>query len=229
VLEVLESEHVALEVHRFANLSYTAQFAQKKGLTMKEVADVIAFDKQDVAKELLENPFKRKPKLANKYGPRSRFSDGEWPVFYSAVGRTTAQLESAHHYGRKAAGDREARRGVYYSIVRCNFAGRVIDLQPKLLEWPNLVAEDYAFCVQLGLEAQTLRLDGFLGPSARNPGGVTVPAFVATTLSNPAIEATAKLTFDAATNVAGLPSGLSATSQQSSAPIQLPPRPMIWS
>jgi hypothetical protein len=204
VLEVLESEHIAREVHRFANLSFTAQFAEIKGLTMEEVADVIAFDQEDVVKELLESPFKRKPKLANRYGPRSRFSDGEWPVFYAAIGRPTAQLESAHHYGRKAAGDREARRGVYYSIVRCNFEGRVIDLRPKLLEWPNLVSEDYAFCVQLGLEAQTLRLDGFLAPSSRNPGGTTAPAFVATTLSYPSIVATVKLTFDAVTNVAAI-------------------------
>jgi RES domain len=144
----------------------------------------------------MEGPFQRKPFLGNKFGLTSRFSNGEWPVFYTAIGRTTAEKESTHHYGRKAAGDATARRAVHYSIVRIEFSGEIVDLQPKLTDWPDLVTDDYAFCNGLGREAHTGGLGGLLSPSARNPGGTTVPALMPGTLSGPMVEATATLTFD---------------------------------
>jgi hypothetical protein len=196
MLETLPQVSITQDVHRFANLTHLAVFAAKKGLTIDEVTDVIAFATDDVVAELMKGPFQRKPLLGNKFGLVSRFSDGEWPVFYAAIGRTTAEKESTHHYGRKAAGDATARRGVHYSIVRCRFSGQIIDLQPKLAEWPNLISDDYAFCNGLGKEAHHGAVGGFLAPSARNAGGNTVPAFIEGTLSDPLIEAAAKLTFD---------------------------------
>jgi hypothetical protein len=198
MLEAFSVANVTQDVHRFANLSRVSQFAQKKGLTIDQVAEVITFAREDVTRELMEGPFQRKPLLGNRFGDKSRFSDGEWPVFYAAIGRVTAEKESAHHYGRKAAGDTDARRSVHYSIVRCRFSGDVVDLRPKLPEWPDLIADDYSFCNGLGNEARARRLGGFLAPSARNrPEGTTLPAFIAAALSGPVIEATAKLTFDA--------------------------------
>jgi RES domain-containing protein len=196
VLAGSRKTNLRLEVLRFANLSYVAVFATRKGLTIDEVTQVIAFDRDDVGKELMQGPFERKPGLGNKFGLKSRFSDGDWPVFYSAIGRETAQKESSHHYGRKAAGDASARRPVHYSVLRCTFDGEIIDLQPKLTEWPELVSDDYTFCNGLGREAHKITLGAFLAPSARNPGGTTVPSFSATALSNPEIEATVRLTYD---------------------------------
>jgi hypothetical protein len=196
MLETLPRVSVAQDVHRFANLSHVAHLAVKKGLTIAEIAQVIAFNRDDVTKELMEGPFQRKVFFGNKFGKRSRFSDGEWPVFYGAIGRMTAQKESAYHYGRKAAGDAVARRGVHYSIVRCRFSGEIVDLQPKLPVWPDLIDDDYTFCNGLGKEARDGGLGGFLAPSARNLGGTTVPAFMARTLLDPTIEAAVKLTFD---------------------------------
>jgi hypothetical protein len=187
------------EVLRFANLTHLAAFAAKKGLTIDEVTDVIVFDRDDVTKDLMQGPFERKARLGNKFGLESRFSNGDWPVFYGAIGRKTAEEESSHHYGRKAAGNALARRPVYYSVVCCRFAGEIIDLQPKLADWPELVSNQYAFCNRLGKEAHETSLGGFLAPSARNPGGTTVPAFFASTLSNPVIEAAARLTYDTET------------------------------
>jgi hypothetical protein len=156
----------------------------------------------DVTRELMESPFDRKTALANKFGVLSRFSNGDWPVFYTAIGRETAAKETSYHYGRKAAGDAVARRPVHYSVVRCAFNGVAIDLQSKLPDWPDLVSDDYNFCNGLGKEAFDMALGGFLSPSARNPGGTTVPALLRGTLSNPAIEATVRLTYDAGTTVA---------------------------
>jgi hypothetical protein len=195
VLEGLDQTTATQVVHRFANVAHLGQFAGRKGLTIEQIADVIAFERDDVLKQLLEGPFLRKPRFGNKFGDRSRFSDGEWPVFYAAIGRATAQAESAHHYGRRAAGDDDARRPVHYSIIKCEFSGAVIDLRTKRLDWPDLVSDDYAFCIGLGKEAGDLQLEGFFSPSARNADGTTVPAFKRDALENPAIEATAKLTF----------------------------------
>ena len=199
MLESLPQTEITLDVHRFANLSHLAQLAAHKGLTIEQITQVIAFDHEDVTKQLMEGPFKRKPELGNKFGLMSRFSNGDWPVFYAAIGRTTAEKESSYHYGRKAAGDAAARRAVHYSIVRCKFSGTTADLQPELPKWPDLVSDNYAFCNGLGKEAHDGGLAGLLSPSARNSGGTTVPSFSSGALSGPVIEATARLTFDTGT------------------------------
>ena len=184
------------DLHRFANLSYVGQFAAKKGLTIPEIIEVIAFDRDDVIKELMEGPFRRKPSLGNKFGCVSRFSNGDWPIFYAAVGRETAQEESVYHYARKAAGNMAAR-AVHYSIVRSTFSGDIMNFCLKSKDWPDLTSNDYTFCNKLGWEAQNEGLDGFRSPSARHEGGTTAPVFKAETLSGPVIEATATLRFDA--------------------------------
>jgi hypothetical protein len=198
MLETLPRVSVTQDVHRLANLDHVRSFAAKKGLTIDQVADVIAFHRDDVTKELLEGPFERKLALQNKYGKVSRFSNGEWPVFYGAVGQKTAEEESKHHYARQAAGDAEAKRSVHYSIVRYKFSGEIVDLRPKLSEWRDLISDCYTFCNGLGKEAHhDGGIGAFLSPSARHTGGTTVPAFIQGTVSDPVIEAAAKLTFDA--------------------------------
>ncbi|MBU1213015.1 MAG: RES family NAD+ phosphorylase [Alphaproteobacteria bacterium] len=196
MLETLEKVTVNQDVLRFANLSHISTLAKNKGLTMDEITDVIAFERGDVAKELMDGPFERKAQLGSKFGLPSRFSDGEWPVFYAAVNRDTAEKECSYHYGRKAAGNPSANRSVYYSVVRCTFDGAVIDLQPKLTDWRDLVSDDYLFCTALGKEAHDTGLGGFLAPSARHSGGTTVPTFLAGSISNPIIISTARLSFN---------------------------------
>jgi hypothetical protein len=196
MLQTLPRESVTQDVHRLANLEHLALLAQRKGLTIDEITEVIAFNRGDVTRELTEGPFQRKALLGNKFGPGSRFSDGEWPVFYGAIGRATAEEEGKYHYGRKAAGDAVAKRGVHYSIVRCRFAGEIVNLVPKLDDWPNLISNDYTFCNGLGKEAHDGGVGGFFAPSARNHGGTTVPVFIEGTILDPVIEATVKLTFN---------------------------------
>jgi hypothetical protein len=146
----------------------------------------------------LDGPFQPKLELQNKFGKASRFSNGEWPVFYGAIGQKTAEEESKQAYARKAAGDAKAKRPVHYSIVRCKFSGEIVDLQPKLREWPELISDCYTFCNRLGREAnEDGGIGAFLSPSARHTGGTTVPAFTRGTLSDPVIESVATLTFDA--------------------------------
>jgi hypothetical protein len=145
----------------------------------------------------MEGPFTRIPALNYQFGSASRFSNGNWPVFYTALSRTTAERETSHHYGRKAAGN-EPGRPVHYSIVRCTFKGKVIDLRPKLPDWPDLVSDDYTFCIDLGREASQDELDGFFAPSARHLEGTTLPIFMSRSVSQPVIEAAARLIFSTA-------------------------------
>ena len=201
MLKTLPWARVTHNVHRFANLAHVTHYALKKGLTIDEVTEVIAFNRDDVVRELIKGPFERKLFFGNKFGPKTRFSDGDWPVSYGAIGRATAEKEVARHYGRTAAGDAAAKRAVFYSIVRYSFSGEIVDLQPKLPEWPNLISDDYTFCNGLGKEAHAEGLGAFLAPSAQNAGGTTVPAFLEETLSGHVIEATATLTFDEETVV----------------------------
>ena len=179
MLETLPRANVSQDVHRLANLTYIAAFAEKKGLTIDEVTEVIRFTRDDVTRKLMEGPFQPKTvarKISSGIERVSRTGSGRY--FTQPSTGTTAGKEAAHHYGRRAAGDPASPRAVYYSIVRCRFSGEIIDLRPQLPDWPDLVSEDYTFCNALGREAHAVALGAFLSPSARQDGGTTVPAFI---------------------------------------------------
>jgi hypothetical protein len=93
MLEALPRVNIRQLVLRLANLTHTAAFAGKKGLTIDEITDVIAFVRDDLTKELMEGPFERKTFFGGRFGPVSRFSDGTWPVFYTANDQPTATAE----------------------------------------------------------------------------------------------------------------------------------------
>jgi hypothetical protein len=197
MLEGLAISKHSCDVIRLANLTHLRTFAAKMGLAIAQVADVVEFERDDVTKELMDDPFERKAKLGNKFSVQSRFSDGNWPVFYAATERDTAEKECTHHYGRKAAGGPDGRRSVHYSVVRCRYAGETVDLLPQLPTWPDLVSEDCNFCNQLGKEAYDGGLGGFIAPSARHPGGCNIPAFRRNTLSKPVITGIARFSYEA--------------------------------
>ncbi len=196
MLESLDRNRRSCYVHRLANLTHIGRFAAKKGLSIEAIVEVIRHSPDETARSLLTDPFKRKPKLDNRYGTRTRFSDGSWPVFYSALEEETAKAEGLYHYARKAAGDSEARRAVNYSIMRCKFEGDVIDLIPQHNDWPGLTSEELDFCVALGREAHLMGLGAFLAPSARHPEGTTVPAFSADNLTEPVAVNAVRFAFD---------------------------------
>src|SRR5262249_8948491 len=100
MLETLRRERVTQDIHRFANLAHVAVYAAKKGLSMDEVTEIITFNRDDVMRELMKGPFERKLCFDYKFGPLTRFSNGEWPISYGALGRMTAGKEVAYHYGR---------------------------------------------------------------------------------------------------------------------------------
>lgn len=128
-------------------------------------------------------PFRRKRQLGGS-GYRTRFSDGSFPVFYSATEAATAKAERLHWF-RRDIGKPDGPRTAYFRLFSCCFEGKYKDLTPKIAEWPELVGEDYGFCNALGAESVKAGLKGLLAPSARRDGGVNVPVFARDAIGNP--------------------------------------------
>lgn len=148
--------------------------------------------------ELLDFPFQTK----SQFRPSpTRFSDGSWPVFYSALDKETSEQEIGHHFVSRAINAAE-QRTVYYSAFHCRFSGDARDLRTKISDWPDLTSgeTENAFCQRLGREAIDIFLDGLLAPSARCAGGTTVPVFTRQSLSDAVIDGDVAFRFDAATN-----------------------------
>ena len=108
----------------------------------------------------------------------SRFTDGSFPVLYTALEIETAQAEVAYWF-RKVNGI-EFSAAAYYRKMRCNFDGAVVDLRPEAKANPYLVSigdEGYSSCRSVSLAALERDIEGLLTYSARKPGGTCLPIF----------------------------------------------------
>ena len=146
---------------------------------------------QDPIEELLDGPFR----LRAKFRTKTRFSDGTFPVFYSALAVETAKAEMAYWFRRDYAGKPRRHRTAYFQSFRCRFEGLEKDLRSKASDWPNLVHEsDYSFCNQLSVEAREGSVDGLVVPSARHEGA-NMPIFVRHAVSGPELEGIVEMTY----------------------------------
>lgn len=156
--------------------------------------------------ELLDGPFRPRAKLRR----RTRFSDGSFPVFYSALAAETANAEMAYWFRKAYAGEPPGKRTAYYQGFRCTFEGLEKDLRPKAPDWPDLVHDsDYSFCNRLGAEARERGVDGLVVPSARHEGA-NMPVFARRALSGPGLDGTVAITYNpetGETSVDKLPRG----------------------
>ena len=109
---------------------------------------------------------------------QTRFSDGTWPVRYTALTARTARREFL--YSRLARGQVPdiTSAKVQFTEIECSFSGEIKDLWPKLAEWPFLTAKDgYDRCNEIARAAIRERLDGLTTPSAQDMGGTCLPIF----------------------------------------------------
>ena len=139
---------------------------------------------EDSLESLLDKPFEAKPQI----NPQpTRFSDGTFRVFYSALEIATAEVEALERYFRLAFGNAREPRTVYYMVFSCNYAGATKDLRPHIAILPCLVEDeaDYAGCHRIAIEAVKDGLTGILTPSARKPDGTCLPVFRREALSEP--------------------------------------------
>ena len=186
MLESIAAKNGGMRVFRMAQIA-DDDFLRRQGLDETQIEDMGALLKSrgiaGTMEELCDAPFRRKPQLGEK-GHRTRFSDGDFRVFYSATEAATAKAERLHWFRRdieKTGGSRT----VYFRLFSCRFKGKYKDLRPKIAEWPELVGEDYGFCNALGAEAVEAGLKALLTPSARRAGGANVPVFARDAISDP--------------------------------------------
>lgn len=156
--------------------------------------------------ELLDGPFRPSAKLRRK----TRFSDGSFPVFYSALAAETANAEMAYWFRKAYAGEPPGNRTAFYQGFRCTFEGLEKDLRLKAPDWPDLVHDsDYSFCNRLGAEARDQGLDGLVVPSARHEGA-NMPVFARRALNGPELDEIVAITYSpdtGETSVDKLPQG----------------------
>jgi RES domain len=197
MLESIDPRRGQERLHRYASLPpEDLDFLQRQGLDAKGIDEVLSIlqphRRADRLEGLLDAPFHRKG--------RGRYSNGDFPVFYSALEQETAGIEVEYWYGRRAFGDGTRARTAYYDHLQCDFDGLAKDLRGKQEGWPLLVHPDtersYLFCNRLGAEAVAEGLDGLYAPSARRQGGTCMPVFRRGALSKPSVSGSAALSFD---------------------------------
>lgn len=99
------------------------------------------------------------------------------------------------HWFPGSLGQPAETRTIYYQRFSCVFSGTEKDLRPQASEWAGLIADDYAFCNDLGAEARQLGLDGLIVPSARH-SGANQPVFQRGALEDPRREGLVAMTYN---------------------------------
>lgn len=116
--------------------------------------------------------------------PRTRFSDGDKAVFYSALEDETSidevkfhQTQSGEFSDLEKTPQAPAR---YFRLYETDFDGTMLDLfmiHPDCPELTSAGESGYPKCRQLAEDARTRAVNAFLTPSARRPGGNCTPVF----------------------------------------------------
>lgn len=172
-----ERRPVVRRVYRVAVIpADVREVAEEDGLTPAQVAELVALR---APLTVLDAPFG-----PSRYRQGSRFSDGSFPVFYSAEDIETARLERGHHVAKQAAEDNLPETTEYFGQWSCEFNGELRDLVPFRERWPELTADEYPPCQLLAKQARLDELDALRTPSARHaPDGVCLPVFTRHSLS----------------------------------------------
>ncbi len=194
-LDEVETTHVRLRVYRIAVIPNEDGFIEglelppRQELNLKENLPIA--DQQKDLKELLDAPFRLKRKELRR---KTRFSDGSYTVFYSALELETAECECAYWFREAFLGSPEGDRVAYFERFSCWFTGEEKDLRVKKSVWPKLVDDDYEFCNAIGRQAHKIGLDGLLAPSARRENGSTAPVFSRASIGRAQPEGSIKMT-----------------------------------
>ena len=195
-------------IYRLATLPWNDQFLAELELDASSEQELrallVAAGYETSPEELCDAPFRPKRRLKRK----TRYSDGSYLVFYSALDPTTAEAEVAHWFRKDFGGRPQGQRSAYYQCFTCLFEGEEKDLRGKQSEWPDLVHDsDYTFCNRIGAEAVRLELDGLVVPSARHENGSNLPVFKRSAIRDPEAQSLVKITLDPQTGAIATASG----------------------
>lgn len=162
---------------------------------IRELAELLDRAKLQTLEQFLDAPFD------NPFPGGSRFTDGSFGVYYSAMERETAQIEAHDFYRKIAAEGAKAIRVAYYRCVSCQFDGTIWDLRPEASHMLYLVDNaGEEKCRQLAVEARASAVDGLLTPSSaqvrRSRSGTCLPVFSRKALSAPVEDGGEKFSFE---------------------------------
>lgn len=108
----------------------------------------------------------------------SRYSNGDWPVLYTATSVDTAVAEKGYWINISIFS-----KSVHPDQVECieytvSFEGVGVSFVDKVADTPQLVhPTDYSYCWLVAKEARDKNVDFLVVPSARRIGGVNVNLF----------------------------------------------------
>lgn len=181
------------------------QFLEEQKLGSREIREMLDLLRDrglsPSADEYLDAPFQIHP---GRGYPSERFSDGSFPVFYSALEIETVDAEAKASQVQYALDHPD--RLVYFMRVSCQFSGQTKDLRPYLPSMAFLTAPHNPECHQIGSEAHGAGLDGLLTPSAQKQSGTCLPVFRRSALSDAREEMTVTFSWDPITNTIELAS-----------------------
>ena len=200
LFDSVETCHTRVRTYRIAEHRPEEEFWRSQQFDSEEVAEmeelVSSHGTSLLLQELRDGPFIIRSRLKRR---ETRFSDGSFGVFYSSPEVETANAEVEYWIPGKFEAPLARPRTLHYVRFSCEFTGTTKDLRPSETRCPKLTSEDYRFCQQLGVEANSNGLDGFLTPSARRTEGTNLPVFNRDALSLPVLEARMEFTLDPST------------------------------
>ena len=108
----------------------------------------------------------------------SRFSAGDWGVFYAARERATAVAETRHHHARFLAATRQGPMHLPMRLYRVAIDARLHDLRPAgAVDAAVYDGDDYAAAQALGARLHAVGSAGVVYRSVRHTGGQCVGLF----------------------------------------------------
>jgi len=187
MLEVVPSKDVTCAPYRYQNSGDNLGTITDLGLSEENIEGILRFLDDHGQRDDLDSYLNRPFEIKLQFEHKSRFSDGTFPVYYSALELETAQAEIAYQHQRRVLG-RTVPRTVYYREVNCDFRGTVKDLQDYIQQFPFLIVDaqqgGYDQSNEVAKEAINQGLDGLLTRSARRHNGTCLPVFRRSALSN---------------------------------------------
>lgn len=199
MLEEIASQHFDEVVHRLENRAKTS-------MTLDDIR-VSKHNMREIQQIATNSGIEIEARLTRAFEqvklPRTRFTNGDFRVLYTALDEETALSEITYHF---SPAQRTGKSTVFYfDQVTYRVSGEMKDLREHLQKMPFLndpdVARAYPHCNQVGLEAKTLNLDALFTMSARRKEGVCVPIFrrAVVSASGSRIQATVEMKFNAET------------------------------
>lgn len=156
----------------------------RSGLVLKKYGfrySNVLFDRLSAIQRAISLDVKHALNFARGSFGVSRYSNGSWPVLYTATEDETSLHEVAYHAKREwLAGMRVGLPIPNYRTCKKLVYVVQVDASSQKIESmadPKLVADDYIHCHSIAASAKAAGFESLRVPSARRRNGVCIPVF----------------------------------------------------